>query len=230
MPDGNAIILIAPPAEIDYWRELLTRFDEREAVQTRGYAPNQYGVSEVSRLIEQTVRTPSPWGSGERWRVIPDDLTGTLIITATPSEHEQIQELINRLESSPRQARRPVRAFTIRNRNARELIEVLSRLVDAGILDEGEGLGSVESPSARPASTNNPAGNSTAAASQRRDHARLQLTADEISNTVIAIGDSRRLGQLEHLIKTLDRRQPQVMIEVLVISLNETQALVSAGR
>lgn len=226
VPDGNAIILIAPPNEAAYWRELIARFDEREAVLTRGYAPQQFGVGEVSRLIEQSVRTPAPRGSGERWRVVTDELTGTLLVTATPSEHEQIQELLDRLESTSREARRPVRAFPIRNRNAREMIDVLSKLLDAGMFDDV-----AESPSMDPAvrttsATVNPSTQSALAGSSlRRDRLRMHLTADENTNTLIAIGDARMLEQLDHLIRTLDQRQPQVMIEVLVISLSDSQAL-----
>lgn len=51
------------------------------------------------------------------------------------------------------------------------------------------------------------------------------MTADEGTNTLIAIGDPRRLTQLEQLIRTLDVRQPQVMIELLVVTLTDAQTL-----
>ena len=51
------------------------------------------------------------------------------------------------------------------------------------------------------------------------------LTADEGTNTLIATGDARRLAQLEQLIGQLDVRQPQVMIEAMVVSLTEGQTL-----
>lgn len=235
VPDGNAVILICPPNEADHWRDLISRFDEREAVEVRGYAPQHFSVSEVSRLIEQAARTPAPRGSGEQWRVVSDELTGTLIVTATPSEHTRIEELLDRLEAAPPEARRPVRAFPIRNRSAREMIDVLSQLVDAGALDE-----QLDATTPTPDRRSEPqsGGSSRSAASARRDgssagglttsqrdRSRLQLTADENTNTLIAIGEARTLGQLDHLIRTLDVRQPQVMIEVLVVSLSESQTL-----
>ncbi len=42
---------------------------------------------------------------------------------------------------------------------------------------------------------------------------------------MIAIGDARRLEQLAELIRTLDERQPQVMLEALVLSLTEGDTL-----
>lgn len=51
------------------------------------------------------------------------------------------------------------------------------------------------------------------------------ITADEATSTIIAIGEPRLLAQLESLIQSLDVRQPQVMLEVLLVSLSDTQSL-----
>ena len=51
----------------------------------------------------------------------------------------------------------------------------------------------------------------------------LTLTADEATNTLIAVGEPRVLAQLETLLPTLDVRQPQVMIEAVLVSLSDSQ-------
>jgi general secretion pathway protein D len=51
------------------------------------------------------------------------------------------------------------------------------------------------------------------------------LTADEGTNTIIAIGEARLLSQLEQLLTLLDVRQPQVMLEVTLVSLSDNDAL-----
>ena len=53
----------------------------------------------------------------------------------------------------------------------------------------------------------------------------LTLTADEGTNTLIAIGEPRLLAQVETLLATLDVRQPQVMLEVMLVSLTQAQTL-----
>ena len=53
----------------------------------------------------------------------------------------------------------------------------------------------------------------------------LSLTADEATNTLIAIGEPRLLSQLEALLTKLDVRQPQVMLEVTLLSLTDSDAL-----
>jgi general secretion pathway protein D len=55
----------------------------------------------------------------------------------------------------------------------------------------------------------------------------LVLTADKATNRLIALGTPRVLAELEHLITELDVREPQVMVEALVVALsdNDTHAL-----
>jgi general secretion pathway protein D len=53
----------------------------------------------------------------------------------------------------------------------------------------------------------------------------LLLTADEGTNSIIAVGDARLLTQIESLIAALDVRRPQVMVEALVISLSDADAI-----
>ncbi len=99
-PGGAGLVLIAPPAFIPDWEAILAGADQREAVEPRTYATGTFGTREVAALLEQTVRGAS---SGEdRWRVVFDDLTGTMIVTATPAQHGQIEELLKRLASNRR--------------------------------------------------------------------------------------------------------------------------------
>ena len=51
------------------------------------------------------------------------------------------------------------------------------------------------------------------------------MTVDKGTNTLIAVGEPRLLTQLESLIKTLDIRQPQVLIEVTLVSLSDSDTL-----
>jgi general secretion pathway protein D len=250
--DGNAVVLVAPKYEVAQWLRLIDQFDQRQAVDVRSYTPRYFAIAEVGSLLEQTAREAGPRGSGDLWKVVRDELTGTLIVTATPTEHQRIEALIERLDSVPVEARRPVRAFPIRNRSVHEIVEVLSQLIEAGALDAGQ----LEPPRAgegRPARQRTerqvlPSGAVPYAipgqggeAAQSGEQApplgnpprgtpaggpqSLVLTADEGTNTLIAIGDARRLAQLQELIRMLDERQAQVMIEALVLSLTEGDTL-----
>ncbi len=245
--DGTAMVLIAPLHEQAVWTEFVAQFDVRERVLTRSYRPSHFGLAEVKSLIEKTCRQSHSQGSGDQWRIVEDTLTDSLLVTATPAEHQKIEQLINRLNKTPQNRRRPMQAYPIRNRSVTEILAILEQLVEHGALESATDLAlyesdvpgateqisrgrdrsqtsvrSEEKPGAAPSSTSpQPATDSPI---RQRDGERrlIELTADEGTNTLIAIGDPRLLEQLGQIINQLDKRQPQVKIEVLVVGLTDS--------
>ncbi|MGE3108829.1 MAG: type II secretion system protein GspD [Phycisphaerales bacterium] len=258
----GGVLLVAPPEHVEYWTTLVRQLDQREPVETRAYTPRYFAVKEVARLVEQSVRESGSGGgtggqSDDRWRLVVDDLTGSFLATATPSQHEKIEAVLQRLDSVPASARRPVRSYKVRNRGVHELLAVLNDLIRSGALaaDAEKGTPSSATPTPpgvttasvgtpTPATTNPPnspwppptsdakAGSapgqprpSPAGQAPGSAEPEITLTADEATSTIIAIGEPRLLAQLEALIRSLDVRQPQVMLEVLLVSLSDSQSL-----
>lgn len=284
-PDGRSLLLVAPAESRESWLKLIATLDQREEVTMRDYTPKVFSAKEVANLIEQTIRERGGAGAGnqgsqaapgnmaadDRFKVVTDDLTGTLIVTATPTQHERIVALLERLDATPQSAARPVRAFPIRNRPVKEVLTTLQTLISAGAIDSNGGVDasgfaiSSSAQSIRDAGTQrstrpddpsqgsvvpvvvppptqsgvvtnvgpgptgrNIPGNGLASHTGLRGGpgiAGLSLTADEGTNTLIAIAEPRMLAQIELLIKQLDVRQPQVMLEVYLVSLSEQDAL-----
>ncbi|MFN0132482.1 MAG: secretin N-terminal domain-containing protein [Phycisphaerales bacterium] len=271
-PAGNSLLVVAPTERVAYWRDLIGQLDRRERVETASYAPQSFSAREVAVLVEQTIKDPPGVPPDDRWRLVADELTGTLIITATPSQQEQVRTLIERLDSTPAAAQRPARSFLIKNRPVQEIRAILEQMAGAGLIGSTAGTNdgglsnggsSRSAPSqgatpwppqeARPAipnlttptsvppsSTSSPLGSnpqasarqlsSTAArpASQLSSAAQesaLRLTTDDGTNTLIVMAEPRTLAHIEALLVTLDVRQPQVMLEVLMVSVSDSQAL-----
>lgn len=230
LPDGRSVLVVAPRHTLDAWGDLFSSMDQLEPVETRHYSPEHFALAETAGLIEEMVA-----GSGrrdDRWRMIQDQLTGSLIITATPSDHERVQRVFDRLAETPAESRRPVRSFVVRNRSVKEVLEVLHGLIDAGVLEAGafdrdEAVRAagrqrdqrLVTPSN---SVEQPSGISTSTSGVRVG-VELSLTADEGTNTLIAIGQVRLLEQIDALLDIIDVRQPQVVLEVLLVSLTDGQ-------
>lgn len=256
-PSGNSVLIVAPPARLDDWKDSLTRLDKREPTERRIYSSRRFAPSDVAKLIESSLgSTNAPGQDSSTMRVVVDDLTGSLIVTASPSEHEQIQALVDRLDSTEQTAA-PMRTFVIRNRPVAEVVETLSNLISAGALQAGgteedranvsagasqfkardvvvgsAGAGTPllpTNPTAAPAGvtlkSSGGAGPSTSHGSaQGSNQAPVKLTADKATNTLIAVGEPRFLSQLEKLLAIIDVRQPQVMLEVMLVSLSDTES------
>src|SRR5690606_9763462 len=129
-PDARAVLLVAPESEMASLRALVEDLDRREGAQTVTYAPSHFPPHDVASLIEQTVQPTAD----DRWRLVIDQLTGSLVVTATPAVHEAVRALIERLDSVPPSARRPVRTFVIKNRSVVEVQGILEQLMEAGVL------------------------------------------------------------------------------------------------
>ena len=251
---GQGVLIVAPRDALDSWRALVRQLDQRQAMETRTYAPKVFAARDVAKLVEQQVKEPAgvAGASDERWRVVVDELTGSLVITATEPQHEQIEAILARLDAAQGSAM-PVRSFPIRNRPVSDVLKTLQNLIAAGVLDAATrtspppsspllpgppgpsrataenpikaavspsaSIGSTSLASPSPASSPASAGSSPSFRGQS-----LNLTADEGTNTLIAVGEPRLLAQLEALLKTIDVRQPQVMLEVMLVSLNDSDA------
>lgn len=211
-PRRATLLLTAPEDEHERWRELLARFDVPQSAETRSYPLPFLGVEELDRLLEEVARSPGPRGSGDAWRVVRNPVASTLIVTATPEEHARVAEFLAQIEAVPPDHRRATRTFTIRNRNAEDLRASLSRLLGVS-LDAGAGLAATDD-AAR-------AGAAPAPAATRPD---LVLAVDPELNAIIAVGPPHLLDEVGSLVQRLDQRQPQVLLEVMLVSLSEGQS------
>jgi general secretion pathway protein D len=274
MPDGRGLLITAAPDEVGTWRTLLASLDRRASVETRTYTPRGFAPAEVADLVTNAARDASPRGAGDRWRLVVDDLTGSLLVTATPSEHAEISALLERLDAVPGGSQRQTRLFTIRNRPVGDLVTILADLIDAGVAGEdeesgdptqgsgaanGEASGSASSsslpaaaraqstgrpvlppgavdvdsprtstPSTRGARSNGPASGPRRAVSSGRDsdgEPYVTMTVDAGTNTIAVVAVPRMIRRIEELIETLDVRQPQVLLEVMVLSLSDDRAV-----
>jgi type II secretory pathway component GspD/PulD (secretin) len=238
-PDGGAVLLICDPRAAPGWKELIAQLDTRDRLETVTYSPKVFAAREVAKLIEQAIK---PGGAtDDRWKLVTDDLTGSLIITASPAQHEQVRSLMDRVDSVSAHARRPVRSYIIKNRSVREVQSILEQLVQSGVLagDPASPAGAATPPAsesspwpppsgattgvtAPPVRSPRPAVETVHTADRQAD---LVLSSDEGTNTLIAMGEPRLLSQIETLLQSLDVRQAQVMLEVLIVSLSDSQTL-----
>ncbi len=171
-----------------------------------------------------------------------DTQSGRLFVTAEPSTHAAIASLLETEDRPLPQTRRPLRIYRPKNRRVAELLATLSELLGEGTRISGlQAMSSSESQSGSSArqshkeSSSNrsvqlppmpPADESivSVASVQGPDYV---LTMDEHTNSIIAVGTREFHAQLESLIDDLDRRRPQVLIEMklVAVTMSDSQEL-----
>lgn len=213
-PTRRSVLVIGPESARKDLIELVKQFDRAEPMSTVHYTPRRFGVRETAKLVDEVVFG----GAGEpaNGKMVIDELTGALIITANASDHAAINDLLNRLDAADLGPRRLIRSFPIKNRSVEEVTNLLDTLLSRGALVA----------TAEPATPTQGATAPLSAATITASNApipELTLTADEATNRLVAIGEARMLDQLANLIETIDVRASQVLVETLVVTLSDTE-------
>ena len=213
-PSPGTILLRAPEHEVEQWHDLISLFDIPGGIETRSYRVPSVQDDELTSLIEQLGRDPTKRGSGEAWRVVANSLTSSLVITASTPEHTRISQLIDQINSIPPSQRRITQTFVVKNRNAEDLRTSLENLLGISV---GQRL---------PLQADSTAGTITPAQNSSVDSSgsSLIMSVDDELNTIIAIGSPLDVARAGELIDRLDVRQPQVQLEILLISLSEGES------
>ena len=243
-PGDDAVLIVGTDDQARYWRSLLQTLDRPEVPDSRAYEVRGATLPDAAAAIDRALRparvptaSPDEDAATLPWSVVANDAAGLLTITTVPSRHARIAQVLAALDAGGR-APRPLRAFPVRNRPAADVLDALSALIDAGAFgdpdaDRREVAGAGEqrtvrglartpaAPTPRPVATTR----TEADTGQPAAPPPLRLTADEATNTIIAVGDPRLLAQVESLLTTLDVRQPQVMLEAMLVSLNDSEAM-----
>ncbi|HED64689.1 MAG TPA: hypothetical protein ENJ09_03935 [Planctomycetes bacterium] len=220
----GAVLVVAPEDELPYWRETIDRFDRPDPVVTREYTPRRFGLDETAQLIENVVRDAS-WRTGpESWRLVRDSLTGTILLTAPAPQQAEVARLMERIEATPPDALRTMRSFSVRHRDVDQVLGLLREAIggDAGVPGLGgmEGDGSGAASPVREGGTGGPV---------RTEATRLTLTKDSGTNRIVAIGPPRTVDEIGRLIESLDVRQPQVLVEAVIVTLTSSESLAVAA-
>lgn len=227
-PDGASVFVSGSEDQRRYWRNLIQRLDRPETEDTREYSA---GGGSPRALAESISALLGPATDASPARIRVNDDAGTIAVTATPSEHARIRLALDARRQNPPGAD-SLRTFEIRNRPVSEMVATLRGLLSLGALADAKPRGGGEPEpaaqrelrgmSAQSAAARRPTG---AGGSPTQEPSPLRLTSDEATNSLIAVGDAEAIGRLAGLIQTLDVRQPQVMLEVMLVSLNDSQSL-----
>jgi general secretion pathway protein D len=211
------ILIIAPARALITWRSLIETLDRDEAIETRTYRPQWYGLEEVRKLIESVLSAEfGAGGLNADWTIVSNDLIGSLVITATPSEHERITQLLAELATAPASSRQTFKRYVLQNRDAGEVRDLVEDLLGSGASIDAMTPGYSDTQEAPPLlPPANPLGGDQAG------EPAMRISVDEGTNSLLATADPRLLDQIGALIAQLDVRRPQVMIEVLLVTLTD---------
>jgi general secretion pathway protein D len=152
-------------------------------------------------------------GQGEA-KILTDARTSSLLVMAMPDDMPRIKELVARLDVNVVLKERTYHIYSLENVEAEDLSKTLDDFIrDAGRIPTG---GRTPQGGARGGQAAPAAGPTGGSSSARND---IVVVPDKTTNSLLIAANRTRYEEIYDLIRQLDKRQDQVLIETALVEL-----------
>ena len=200
---ANVIMLTGTAATVNRLVKIIERVDRAGDQDVEIIKLNYASAGEMVRIIE-AMNKPSSGKAGQPTFLIPkivaDDRSNSVIISGEVKARERVTRLVKRLDSEL-ESNGNTRVYYLKYSKAEDLVKVLKGV--------SESIAS-EKKSTKVKSTN------------KRD---ISIEAHESTNALVITAEPDMLRSLEAVIRQLDVRRAQVMIEAIIVEVYETDGV-----
>ena len=172
--------------------------------------PSEPIASAPARLTEPAASSVA--GQGEEPQVLVLATSNSLLVNATPEQHTRIQAIIRLVDVTTPEPAIPFEIYFLENQTPAHLAEVLTKIIQETVLNK-EGKVEKVIP---------------------RTEDQIVIVPDDQTFSLIVNADKKNQEWIGSLIKRLDRRRPQVLIDVTLVEIRKTDEftydLTSAAR
>jgi general secretion pathway protein D len=214
----NRILMVGLSAEIKLVNELIDAFDipQQDLRIIKEYEIQYADAREVLDTLEtlgigKTDRPKQPPRRGEgatatvqvaggeaQFHVL--ELTNSILVNATPEWHATIAMIISYVDREPAKVVMPYEIYPLENQDPKAMAQVLNELVEKTTRDKE---GKVQT---------------------RVKEEDITIVADENTFSIIVYASKKNQEWIGKLIKSLDKRRPQVLIDVTLVEVDKTDA------
>jgi len=230
----NQVIVVGVRRRVDDAVAIVRSLDVSLDLVTKVY---QFKVASPERIDRLNRELIGPLAAKRLYRSAVDQDGGFLVVATTEQIHLKIQALKNDLDIPLPESQSPIQIYKLANTTAADVLETIRAIetddglghLQLGGVDEGE---KVQEPGIEP-----PTGDTGQPPSPQREalqeHAgKLQpiqssvrarkaiVAADTNTNSIIVVAQPGVQAVYERLIRMLDQRRPQVLVEVIIASLD----------
>jgi general secretion pathway protein D len=188
-------------------------------------ATSQETIQILSQLTSRTGQTarPAPRRGGPQQGSLSsevhftaDERTNSIIVQALPEELGKIKFIITRLDARVDEPSVGIHIVRLRHTNAEDMEEAVNAILDARPAFRRSSQTTVGRPAVPgrrmpqpPSSTSRPA-----------EENRMAAIADRETNSLIVVAPAEEFKEILHVIKVLDQRRYQVLVQLAIIEVN----------
>jgi general secretion pathway protein D len=240
----NRILMIGNEEEIEVVENLIDALDiaQQDLRSLRVYEMQHVDAEEVRKKLEElgiigasrattratsgriTARTAAPGAPGqpaasptpapmaapgsegelpsEEMQVVIIESTNSLMVNASPEQHALIATIISYVDSESEQKAIPYKVYPLQNQAPDHIAEVLKKLIEDVVRDKESKIEKVV----------------------KKTEENIIIVPDPNTFSLIVYANKKNQDWIAELIKTLDRRRPQVLIDVTLVEVTRTDA------
>jgi type II secretory pathway component GspD/PulD (secretin) len=135
-------------------------------------------------------------------QVVVLEVTNSLLINATAPQHQRIEKIIERVDTEATKQIIPYEIYFLENQDPEQLAAVLSKLIQETITSADGKIEKV----------------------LPRTDEQVTIIPDKNTFSLIVRADRKNQDWIAGLVERLDRRRPQVLIDVTLVEITETEA------
>lgn len=216
-PRTNQLFVVSVPGQMKGIASLIQSLDVSLGLVTEVYRLNVVTPAHLDDVARELIGEEKV---SRLYKSVPDEESSLLAITTTQEIHDQVQALIEMMDTPVPETASPIRFYELQNANALAVADTLNGIAGEGGLGSVtfEGYGATVPGDATPASDEGPAP-SVGGSGQLPD---ARVLADIDTNTLIVVAPPGLQPIYENLIKRLDARRPQVRIEATIVAMDTT--------
>jgi general secretion pathway protein D len=217
-PANNTLIVSDKADNVARLLKVIHRIDQASNDDTEVIMLGHASAAEIARLIntlEQKNSAAAAAGGGmSTASVVADERTNSVLISGDKSSRLRLRTLIAHLDT-PLKSVGNTQVVYLRYAHAKDLVTVLK-----GISDTVSDGGGTSSPTAAGASPTPP----TSTPTGNKDKIKTTIQADENTNSLIITAAPDVLRSLQSVIKQLDIRRAQVLVEAVIAEVSNDTA------
>lgn len=180
-------------------RTRTTRTTQRTPVSTRttpGAPPGSRITTQVAGVAEQEPLVEEP-------QVVIIESTNSLLVNATAEQHAQIAMIIGFVDAEPEEASINYVVYPLENQDPGELADILNQLIQETVEQR------------------DPSGKVVRTETTKKTEEDITIIADKNTFSLIVYASKKNQQWINSLIKQLDKRRPQVLIDVTLVEVTK---------
>lgn len=203
---ANVIMLTGSAAVVNRLVKIIERVDRAGDQDVQIIKLQHASASEMVRIIEAMNKPEQGSKAGTPTFLIPkivaDDRTNSVIVSGESQARERIAKLVSLLDSEL-ESNGNTRVYYLKYSKAEDLVKVLEGVSKSIEAEESSG-------------------NSTKTRTKKRN---VSIDAHEDTNTLVITAQPDMLRSLEAVIRQLDIRRAQVLVEAIIVEVYETDGV-----